>query len=428
MYTPLEAFIGLRYVRAKRRNHFISFISLTSMLGIALGVTTLITVISVMNGFEKELRARILGAIAHATIQPVDGSLNEWREVIEQVEKHPEVNGAAPYIEEGVWLQGQESSGAFIRGIEPEYESRVSEVGDHMVAGDITDLKPGEYGIILGIGLASRLRVGPGDRVTVIAPRLKATPVGASPLMRRFTVVGAFEFGEFENDSALALIHMEDAARLLRMPPGDSGGVRLHLKDMYRAWQVARDISSDLSSRDLARTDQQNSPSYYSVRDWTQERGNLFQAVKTEKTVMWVILSLIIAVAAFNIISMLVMVVTDKQADIAILKTMGARPGTVMRIFVIQGSVIGVVGTILGVIGGILLAQNIGFVVPFLEQLFGFSLFPSDIYYITELPSDLRSSDVSKFALMSLVMSLISTIYPSWRAARTHPAEALSYE
>jgi lipoprotein-releasing system permease protein len=385
------------------------------MLGIALGVTTLITVISVMNGFEKELRARILGAIAHATIQPVDGALMDWRAVIDSAEQHPEVDGAAPYIEEGVWLQGQDSSGAFIRGVDPEFESRVSEVGDKMLSGKLADLRPGEYGIILGIGLASRLRVGPGDRVTVIAPRLKATPVGASPLMRRFTVVGAFEFGEFENDSALALIHIEDAARLLRMPPGSIGGVRLHLQDMYRAWSVAREISGRMDG-------------YYIVRDWTQERGNLFQAVRTEKTVMWVILSLIIAVAAFNIISMLVMVVTDKQADIAILKTMGARPGTVMRIFVIQGSVIGVIGTFLGVIGGILLAQNIGLVVPFLEDLFGFSLFPSDIYYITELPSDLRSADVIKFALMSLVMSLLSTLYPSWRAAKTHPAEALSYE
>jgi lipoprotein-releasing system permease protein len=415
MYKPLEAFIGLRYVRAKRRNHFISFISLTSMLGIALGVTTLITVISVMNGFEKELRARILGAIAHATIQPADGAQMEWRNIIDRVEDHPEVNGAAPYIEEGVWLQGIESSGAFIRGVNPEFEPRVSEVDRKMLTGKLTDLKPGEYGIILGIGLASRLRVGPGDRVTVIAPRLKATPVGASPLMRRFTVVGAFEFGEFENDSTLALVHIEDAARLLRMPEGTIGGVRLHLEDMDRAWRVAREISEEL-------------PGYYRVRDWTQERGNLFQAVRTEKTVMWVILSLIIAVAAFNIISMLVMVVTDKQADIAILKTMGARPGTVMRIFVIQGSIIGVIGTVMGVVGGILLAQNIGLVVPFLEQLFGFSLFPSDIYYITELPSDLRMSDVFKFALMSLVMSLLSTLYPSWRAARTHPAEALSYE
>ena len=415
MYKPLEAFIGLRYVRAKRRNHFISFISLTSMLGIALGVTTLITVISVMNGFEKELRARILGAIAHATIQPADGSVMEWRKVIDQVEDHPEVNGAAPYIEEGVWLQGVESSGAFIRGVNPEFEPRVSEVDKKMLSGKLSDLKPGEYGIILGIGLASRLRVGPGDRVTVIAPRLKATPVGASPLMRRFTVVGAFEFGEFENDSTLALMHIEDAARLLRMPAGTIGGVRLHLEDMDRAWRVAREISDTMKG-------------YYIVRDWTQERGNLFQAVRTERTVMWVILSLIIAVAAFNIISMLVMVVTDKQSDIAILKTMGARPGTVMRIFVIQGMVIGIIGTLLGVIGGILLAQNISAVMPFLERIFGFSLFPSDIYYITELPSHLRSEDVIKFALMSLGMSLLSTIYPSWRAARTHPAEALSYE
>ena len=415
MYKPLEAFIGLRYLRAKRRNHFISFISLISMMGIALGVTTLITVISVMNGFEKELRARILGAIAHATIQPMDGAMMDWRSVIDLAEQHPEVDGAAPFIEEGVWLQGGESSGAFIRGVDPEYESRVSEVSEKMLAGELADLRPGEYGIILGMGLASRLRVGPGDRVTIIAPRLKASPVGASPMMRRFTVVGAFEFGEFENDSTLALINIEDAARLLRMQEGSTSGVRLHLRDMYQAWKVAREISEKL-------------PGYYMVRDWTQERGNLFQAVKTEKTVMWVILSLIIAVAAFNIISMLVMVVTDKQSDIAILKTMGARPGTILRIFVIQGSLIGIIGTGLGVIGGILLAQNIGLVVPYLESLFGFSLFPSDIYYITELPSDLRASDVTKFALMSLAMSLLSTLYPSWRASRTHPAEALSYD
>ncbi len=415
MYKPLEAFIGLRYLRAKRRNHFISFISLTSMLGIVLGVTTLITVISVMNGFEKELRARILGAIAHATIQPMDGALMDWRSVIMGVEKHPEVDGAAPFIEEGVWLQGAASSGAMIRGVDPAFEVRVSEVSEKMLSGKLTDLKPGEYNIILGLGLASRLQVGPGDRVTAIAPRLKATPVGATPLMRRFTVTGVFEFGEFENDSTLAMINIQDAARLLRMPQGSTGGVRLHLRDMDRAWLVARDISEQL-------------PGYYIVRDWTQERGNLFRAVKTEKTVMWVILSLIIAVAAFNIISMLVMVVTDKQADIAILKTMGARPGTILRIFVIQGSLIGIIGTGLGVVGGILLAQNIGLVVPVLEQFFGFSLFPADIYYITELPSELRSSDVIGFALMTLTMSFLSTLYPSWRASKTHPAEALSYE
>lgn len=415
MYRPLEAFIGLRYLRARRRNHFISFISLISMLGIALGVTTLITVISVMNGFEKELRTRILGAIAHATIQPAEGVLVDWQPIIAAVEQHPSVLGAAPYIEEGTWLQGAESSGAMLRGIDPDHERGVSEVDSHMLSGQVADLRAGEYGIILGIGLASRLRVGPGDRVTVIAPRLKATPVGASPLMRRFSVIGIFEFGEYENDSALALVHIEDAARLLRMPEKSIGGIRLKLADMDTSWRVAREISDQLSG-------------YYVVRDWTQERGNLFQAVRTEKTVMWVILSLIIAVAAFNIISMLVMVVTDKQADIAVMKTMGMRPGTILRVFVIQGSLIGIIGTALGIVGGIFLAMNIGSVVPFLEQLFGFSLFPSDIYYITELPSDLQVSDVIKFSLMSLGMSLLSTLYPSWRASKTHPAEALRYE
>ncbi len=415
MYKPLSLFVGLRYLRAKRKNHFISFISLISMLGIALGVTTLITVISVMNGFEKELRARILGAISHATIQPIDGTMSEWRELVERVEQREDVIAAAPFIEQGVWLQARGSTGAFIRGVDPQYERRVSEVEDKMLAGSLDDLHAGEFGIVLGAGLAARLRVGLGDKITVIAPKLKASPFGANPQMKRFTVVGAFEFGEFENDTALAVMHHADAARLLRMPEGTVGGIRLQLEDMNRAWMVAREVSDQLEG-------------VYRVRDWTQERGNLFQAVRTEKTVMWVILSLIIAVAAFNIISMLVMVVTDKQSDIAILKTMGARAGTIMRVFIVQGSLIGVIGTVLGVIGGIALAMNIGAVVPFLEQLFGFSLFPGDIYYITELPSDLRTDDVVKFAAMSLGMGLLSTLYPAWRASRTHPAEALRYE
>jgi len=415
MYKPLSVFVGLRYLKAKRQNHFISFISLISMLGIALGVTTLITVISVMNGFEKELRLRILGAISHATIQPLGAPMSEWRELIPRVEAREDVIAAAPFIEQGVWLQARGSSGAFIRGIAPAFEQNVSEIGDKMLIGSLDELVPGNFNIVLGSGLAAKLRVGLGDKVTVIAPQLKASPFGANPQMKRFTVIGAFEFGEFENDTALAVMHHADAARLLRMPEGTVGGIRLQLEDMDRAWRVAREVSDQLEG-------------VYRVRDWTQERGNLFQAVKTEKTVMWVILSLIIAVAAFNIISMLVMVVTDKQSDIAILKTMGARAGTIMKVFIVQGSLIGVIGTLLGVIGGILLAQNIGAVVPFLEQLFGFALFPGDIYYITELPSDLRSGDVIKFAGMSLAMGLLSTLYPAWRASRTQPAEALRYE
>lgn len=415
MHKPLSVFIGLRYLRAKRQNHFISFISLISMLGIALGVTTLITVISVMNGFEKELRSRILGAISHATIEPLGEPLAQWREIISDVNQRADVVAAAPYVESGVWLQANGSSGALVRGIDPAYEVHVSEVGTHMVNGALEDLRSGEYGIVLGVGLAVRLRVGQGDRVTIIAPRLKASPFGASPLMRRFTVVGMFEFGEYENDSSLAMVHINDAARLLRMPEDSIGGIRLKLTDLDSAWWVARDISLQLEG-------------IYRVRDWSQERGNLFQAVRTEKTVMWVILSLIIAVAAFNIISMLVMVVTDKQADIAILKTMGARASTIMRVFVVQGSLIGIIGTLLGVIGGILLAQNIATVVPLLEGVFGFNLFPKDIYYITELPTDLRRDDIIGFALMSLVMSLLSTLYPAWRASKTDPAEALRYE
>ena len=415
MYKPLSAFIGLRYLGAKKQNHFISFISLTSMLGIALGVTTLITVISVMNGFEKELRARILGAISHATIQPLENPLEEWREIISRVNTRDDVVAAAPFVEVGAWLQANGSSAALVRGVSPDYEEVVSDVSTSMVNGELADLQAGEFGIVLGIGLAVRLRVGPGDKVTVIAPRLKASPFGASPLMKRFTVVGMFEFGEHENDNGLAMVHIEDAAKLLRMPENSVSGIRLKLEDLDSAWLVARNISDQLDGA-------------YRVRDWSQERGNLFQAVRTEKTVMWVILSLIIAVAAFNIISMLVMVVTDKQADIAILKTMGAHAGTIMRVFIVQGSLIGIIGTALGVVGGILLAQNIATVVPFLERIFGFALFPSDIYYITELPSDLRRSDVVSFAIMSLCMSLLSTIYPAWRASRTDPAEALRYE
>jgi lipoprotein-releasing system permease protein len=414
MFHPLEIYIGLRYLRAKRRNHFISFISLISMAGIALGVTTLITVLSVMNGFETELRERILGMVSHAEIKAYESNFTDWRDVIESASKHPEVVAAAPFIEQETMLQNRRVRGAIVRGISPELEQGVSEIASSIVSGDFSQLNGGEYNILLGTGLAANLGVGLGEKVTVFAPQIRSTPMGAIPPMRRFTVVGLFEVGVHEYDSALAVIHLEDAAKLFRY--GESvGGVRLKLNDMFRAYAVARDLASQLEG-------------FYQVRDWSQQHVNFFRAVKTEKTVMFVILSLIVAVAAFNIISTLVMVVTDKQADIAILKTMGASAGRIMRTFMVQGSLIGLIGTLLGVAGGVALASHVDTIVPWIENLVGFDVLPADVYYISELPSELRWEDVTKFAVLSYVMSLISTLYPAWRAAKTHPAEALSYE
>ncbi|MBE9549673.1 MAG: lipoprotein-releasing ABC transporter permease subunit [Proteobacteria bacterium] len=414
MYQPLSLFVGLRYLRAKRQNHFISFISLISMLGIALGVTTLITVLSVMNGFEKEIRQRILGMVSHAVITPWNGKLNDWQQVVEKALEHPEVIGAAPFIERETMIQGRGVNGAMVRGIDPALEPGVSDVGEHMLEGKLDDLVAGEYRILLGSGLARRLGARVGEKVTVYAPELRATPVGVIPPMRRFTVIGIFEIGVHEYDTSLAIMHLRDAGKLFRL--GDAaGGIRLQLDDLFKAWQVGQDVASELQG-------------LYQVRDWTQQHANYFRAVKTEKSVMFIILFLIVAVATFNIISTLVMVVTDKQSDIAILKTMGTSSGTIMRIFMIQGTLIGIFGTLLGVIGGVALAENIAAVVPWIEQMAGFELLPADIYYISDLPSDLKWSDVYKFAGLSLMMSVLSTIYPAWKAGRVHPAEALSYE
>lgn len=414
MFHPLEIYIGLRYLRAKRRNHFISFISLISMAGIALGVTTLITVLSVMNGFETELRERILGMVSHAEITAYDGQFTAWRDVIDAAAKHPDVVGAAPFIEQEAMLQKRRVRGAIVRGVSPELEPQVSEIASSMVSGELDQLKSGDYNIILGTGLAANLGVVPGEKVTVFAPQIRSTPMGAIPPMRRFTVVGLFEVGVHEYDSALAVVHIEDAARLFRY--GEAvGGIRLKLADMFRAYEVARDLASELDG-------------FYQVRDWSQHHVNFFRAVKTEKTVMFVILSLIVAVAAFNIISTLVMVVTDKQADIAILKTMGASAGRIMRIFMVQGSLIGLIGTLLGVAGGVALASHVDTIVPWIENFVGYDVLPADVYYISEMPSELRWDDVLKFAALSYLMSLLSTLYPAWRAAKTHPAEALSYE
>lgn len=414
MFRPLSAFIGLRYLRAKRRNHFISFISLVSMLGIALGVAALITVISVMNGFEQELRSRILGMVSHATVTGFGEGIDDWRGAVTAAREDPRVVGAAPFVEREIMIQGLRVSGAFLRGVDPATEPEVSDVASQVVEGRWDSLEPGAWRVVLGRELALWLGVGIGDTVTIYAPTLRSTPAGTLPTLRQFTVSGIFEVGMAEYDRGMAIVHLDDASRLMRMG-GQVSGVRLKLEDMFRAWVVASDLAERLGG-------------LYRVRDWTQEHSNFFRAVQTERMVMFIILSLIVAVAAFNLVSTLVMLVTDKQADIAILRTLGATPGTVMGVFVIQGMVSGVIGIAAGVVGGVLLAMNVTNVMRFLEAVFGFQLMPAEIYYINELPSDLRAGNVVTITVLAFLMSLVATLYPAWRAARTQPAEALRYE
>lgn len=414
LFHPLSTAIGLRYTGAKRRNHFISFISLVSMLGIALGVSALIVVISVMNGFEQELRARILGMVSHATITAYGDNVSHWPQVVAEARKQPHVIGAAPYIEREGMLQGKRISGAMIRGVEPELEASVSEVVKDTREGSFSELQPGSYNIVLGAELAHTLGVTLGDHVTLMAPQMRATPVGVIPQMRRFTVTGIFEVGMYEYDRGYAFVHLNDAAKLFREGDGVTG-VRLKLDDMFLAWRVAQDLTNRLDG-------------LYSVRDWTQQHSNFFRAVKTEKLVMFIILSLIVAVAAFNLVSTLVMVVTDKQADIAILRTLGASPRLIMNVFMVQGLAVGIIGTLLGLILGVMVASNIDVIVPFIERTFGFQAMPSDIYYISSVPSELRMGDVARIGLLSVLFSVVATLYPAWRAARTQPAQALRYE
>jgi lipoprotein-releasing system permease protein len=415
MYRPLQLFIGLRYTRAKRRNHFISFISLTSMVGIALGVTALITVLSVMNGFENELRQRILGMTSHATISSYGEELRNWKKLAEIADKNLHVLGSAPYIQkEGMLIHGQQVNGSIIRGVLPSEEPNVSDVAAKMVSGTLNDLQAGEYRIILGIDLARILGVMVGDKVTLVTPSANVTLAGVMPRLKRFTVSGIFEVGMYEYDSALALIHLDDARRLFRMGEGVTG-VRLKLDDLFLAPTVSRELAASI-------------PGIYQVRDWTQYHANFFRAIKTEKTVMFVILLLIVAVAAFNIVSTLVMVVTDKTTDIAILRTLGATPRSILGIFMVQGTVIGFVGTLLGLIGGVTLALNVETIVPAIEHAFGVKFLPADVYYISELPSELHWDDVLKITGISFFISVIATLYPAWRASRTQPAESLRYE
>lgn len=415
MFRPLQLFIGLRYTRARRRNQFVSFISLSSMLGIAVGVTALITVLSVMNGFEQELRQRILGMVSHATVNAYDEPLANWRALTRELSEDPRVAGAAPFVDGEVMIsRGSQVTGALLRGIAPEMEGRVSRVTRSIVRGDLAGLRPGEFGIVLGSRLARSLGVSVGDAVNVVTPEVRASAAGILPRVRRFTVVAEFEVDMSQYDGSLALIHLQDAQRLMRTGEGVSG-IRLEFDDMMAAPELVREIARDL-------------PGLYRVSDWTMQHRNFFRAVAMEKTVMFIILMLIVGVAAFNIVSTLVMAVQDKQADIAILRTLGAGPGTVMGIFIVQGTVIGVLGTLLGVAGGVALALNVETIVPAIEQLFGVQFIPGDIYLISELPSDLRQSDVVRITVAALLLSLIATLYPAWRAARTAPAEALRHE
>ena len=414
MFKPFEAFIGLRYVRAKRRNHFISFISMTSMLGVALGVMALITVLSVMNGFEKELTSRILGMASHASVIGRDKKMDDWRSLADIVMKTPGVTGVAPYYQaEGMLVHGGSVNGTIVNGILPEEEPHVSVVNEKMIKGSFNDLVPGNFDMIIGVELANSLGVGVGDKVTLVAPQANVTPAGVLPRLKRFNVVGIFEIGMHEFDSALALVHMDDAKVLFRNT--GTAGLRIKTNDIYAAPIISREAAKNL-------------PGQYWVIDWTQRHANFFKALKTEKIVMFVILTLIVAVAAFNIISTLVMVVTDKQSDIAVLRTIGVSPGSVMKIFVIQGVVIGLVGILLGVIGGVWLASNVEIIVPAIESFFRVKFLSPDVYYISELPSDMHWSDVIFISVVAFLFCLVATLYPAWRAARTQPAEALRYE
>ena len=417
MFQPFELFVGLRYTRAKRRNHFISFISLISILGIFLGVTALITVTSVMNGFEKEMTERIVGASSHATVTAYGEPLTDWEPVAEVATDNPEVVGAAPYVEgQAMLVQGRRSSGVMVRGIVPAAEGAVSEIDAKLERGAPLDeaLVPGGFGVALGADLAAHLGAVVGDRIMLVTSEASVTPLGFTPRLKRFVVTGVFRFGMYQFDRNLAVVHAEDAAKLFRLGDGGFTGLRLKLEDTTRAPIVAREVNDALGF------------DFY-VSDWTRQNANYFAAVKMEKTMMFIILSMIVAVAAFNIVSTLVMLVQDKQGDIAILRTQGASPASVLGIFVVQGTLIGVLGTVAGLAGGIALASNIDVVVPFIERFTGPVLNP-EVYYIDRMPSDLRWPDVTKVGIMSFGLSLLATLYPAWRASRTDPAAALAYE
>ncbi|OGA73382.1 MAG: cell division protein FtsX [Betaproteobacteria bacterium RIFCSPLOWO2_12_FULL_65_14] len=411
---PYELMVGLRYTRAKRRNRFISFISLISMVGIALGVMVLIVVLSVMNGFQTEVRTRILGVASHLQITGPNGVVADWQSVARRAGEHPRVVAAAPFVQaQGMLSSDRGARGVAVRGVLPEAEDKVADFSRHMVSGRLDALQPGAYGMVLGADLARALGVLPGDKLALIAPQGIVTPAGVVPRLKQFTVVGTFDVGFNEADAGLALVHLEDAQKLYQLDSQVSG-VRLKLQDLFEARLVARELMAQM-------------PEMFAW-DWSRSHPNLFRAVQIEKRMMFIILTLIIAVATFNVVSTLVMLVTDKQADIAILRTLGAAPGSILKIFVVQGAVIGVLGTLLGVLGGVLLALNVETVVPAIESALGFKFLAKDVYLIPDLPSEVQVDDVAGVALISLALAFFATLYPSWRASKVNPAEALRYE
>ncbi len=414
MFRPLPIFIGARYTRAKRRNHFISFISMTSMIGLSLGVLAMIVVLSVMNGFQREMSARILGMVPHAAVlgaQPLDN----WQAVADAALKNPEVLAAAPLTEmEGMLSYKGAMQPIQISGIDPAQEGKVSIVADHIVQGRLDDLKPGEFGVVVGEMTARRFGLRVGDKLTLIVPEVSTAPGGITPRMQRLNVVGVFKVGA-ELDGSMGLIHMADAASMQRWAPNQVQGVRLKVKDLYAAPQVSRAIVGELGEQ-------------YRADDWTHTQGSLFSAMKMEKTMIGLLLMMIIAVAAFNIIATLIMVVNDKGADIAILRTIGATPAQIMGTFMVQGSLIGVVGTLIGGVLGVIAALNVSQIVGWLERVSGQHIFTSDVYFISTLPSELQWGDVALICTAGLVMSFMATLYPAWRASQVEPAYALRYE
>jgi lipoprotein-releasing system permease protein len=416
MFRPLFVFIGARYTRAKRRNHFVSFISLTSMIGLALGVIVMIVVLSVMNGFDHEMRTRVLGMVPHATIespQPID----DWSSVAAKVRQNPQVEAVAPFTQmQGLLSNDGKVQKILLNGVDPARERSVSIIDQFLRQGQLADLKPGEFGIVLGDKAATKLGVAVGDKVTFVAPEVTVTPAGMFPRMKRFTVVGQFHVGAGEIDGYVGLTHIDDMGRLHRWKPGQVQGVRLKFVDLFQAPKIAWQLAQQLGEHD------------YYARDWTRSHGNLYQAIGMEKSIIGLLLLLIVAVAAFNIISTLVMVVNDKRGDIAILRTLGSTPGQVMRIFMVQGTVIGVVGTAVGAVLGILAALNVSAAIALLERAIGHKFLNADVYFIDYLPSQLQAHDVYMVCGAALVLSFLATLYPAWRAARTQPAEALRYE